>query len=312
MLVRVASCVAMIRPPTALAVAGLTLVFAARAALAQAPPAATLAVGATPASDSSAVVIAAGDIAACTFGASETARLLDNLPGTIIVVGDAAYPSRRDPNPYKTCYDSTWGRHKERTRPVPGNHDVLPRSVMRMYFNYFGEAAGQEPDGYYSFDVGRWHVLGLNSTIAMGPKSKQGKWVAADLEANQAKCTLAFMHHPRFSSGPHSKAFTTRDVFPLLVKGGVDIVISAHDHIYERFSPMRADGSLDKTGVRQFVVGTGGNMLYPVQGIEPHSEISSNEAHGVLKLTLHPSSYAWEFVPVEGGTFRDVGRSECH
>ena len=311
MLLRVACCVAMIRPSAALAAAGLTLAVASNA-FAQDPPAATLASSAPLASDSSAVLIAAGDIAACTSGASQTARLLDNLPGTIIVAGDAGYPSRRDPNPYKTCYDSTWGRHKERTRPVPGNHDMQPRSVMRMYFNYFGEAAGQEPDGYYSFDVGRWHVLALNSTIPMSPRSKQGRWVAADLEANQAKCTLAFMHHPRFSSGPHSKAFSTRDVFPLLVKGGVDIVISAHDHIYERFSPMLADGSLDKAGVRQFVVGTGGNMLYPVQSIEPNSEISSNEAHGVLKLTLHPSSYAWEFVPVEGSTFRDVGRSECH
>jgi hypothetical protein len=311
MLRSMASFVAMIRPPAVLAAAGLTLAFAATAAFAQDPPATTLVVS-TPLTADSAVVIAAGDIAACTSGASETARLLDSLPGTIIVAGDAAYPSRRDPNPYKTCYDSTWGRHKERTRPVPGNHDVLPRSVMRMYFNYFGDAAGQEPDGYYSFDVGRWHVLALNSTIPMGPRSKQGKWVAADLEASQAQCTLAFMHHPRFSSGPHSKAFTTRDVFPLLVKAGVDVVVSAHDHIYERFSPMRADGSLDKTGVRQFVVGTGGNMLYPVQAIEPNSEISSNEAFGVLKLTLHPTSYAWEFVPVEGGTFRDVGRSECH
>lgn len=262
------------------------------------------------ASDSTAVLLAAGDIAACTRGAHATALLLDDLPGEIVVAGDAAYYSARDRDPYRTCYDSTWGRHKQRTHPAIGNHDAEVR-MARKYFEYFGAAAGPQPGGYYSFAVGAWHVLALNSMIAMDPRSAQGRWIAADLAANPAKCTLAFLHHPQFSSGPHAKRWTTRSVFPLLDSAGVDVLISAHDHIYERFAPMRANGTRDEDGVRQFVVGTGGNGLYAIERVQRNSEALSDEEYGVLKLTLEPERYAWEFVPVNHGTFSDSGSARC-
>lgn len=261
--------------------------------------------------DSTAVLLAAGDIAACTNGSWETARLLDSLQGLIIVAGDAAYTSQQNPNPYRTCYDPTWGRHKERTRPVLGNHDAEP-GVIRRYFEYFGKSAGPRPAGYYSFDVGGWHVLALNSTIAMRPRSAQGKWIAADLAAHPRLCTLAFMHHPRFSSGPHSNQQSAIDVFPTLDDAGVDVVVGAHDHIYERFAPMRANGSRDDRGVRQFVVGTGGSGLYPIERVQPNSEAQNNTDYGILKLTLNPSSYSWEFIPITQTGFRDSGSANCH
>lgn len=258
-----------------------------------------------------AVVLAAGDIAACTWGAWATAQLLDSLPGEIIVAGDAAYLSTRDRNPYRTCYDTTWGRHKRRTHPVPGNHD-WEGPMRRLYFEYFG-ASANAPGGYHSFDVGRWHVLALNSNLVMSRGSAQWRWAAADLAAHPARCTLAFMHHPRFSSGPHTKARSALAIFPLLDSAGVDVLIGAHDHIYERFAPMNK-GSVrdDDRGVRQFVVGTGGNSLYPLERVDPNSEAQNNQDIGVLKLTLSPTGYAWEFVSATLTDFRDSGSAACH
>jgi acid phosphatase type 7 len=265
-----------------------------------------------PAADSIAVVLAAGDIAACTRGAWSTARLLDSLPGDIIVPGDAAYVSKADPNPYRTCYDTTWGRHKQRTHPVPGNHD-LDVGGMRRYKSYFGKSAGPGTDGYYSFDVGRWHVIALNSTIDTRSGSRQGKWLAADLAAHPSLCTLAFMHHPRFSSGPHEKSRSAVFAFRALDEAGVDVVVSAHDHVYERFAPMRENGQRDDArGVRQFIVGTGGNALYPFDGVAPNSEAQDNEDFGILKLTLSPRGYSWEFIPAARSDFRDAGSGACH
>jgi hypothetical protein len=261
--------------------------------------------------DTDAVLLAAGDIAACTSGAFLTARLLDSLAGEIIVAGDAAYASERDPNPYKTCFDSTWGRHRKRIHPVPGNHDAEPR-VIRRYFDYFGASAGDSPGGYYSFDVGQWHVVALNSTIDLRPRSRQGKWLAADLAAHPALCVLAFMHHPRFSSGPHTKQPWVLAIFPLLDSAGVDVVVSAHDHIYERFAPMHDDGSSDERGVRQFVVGTGGNALYAIEQLQSNSEAHDIDDNGILKLTLHPRGYAWEFIPAAASDFHDAGSGTCH
>ena len=260
--------------------------------------------------DSVGALLAAGDVAMCTVGATETARILDTLPGDIIVLGDAAYSSERDPNPYITCYDSTWGRHKRRTHPALGNHDM---ETLGKYFDYFGVMAGPRPGGYYSFDVGRWHVLALNSNIDMGPRSAQGRWAAADLAAHRTICTLAYMHHPRFSSGPHVK---NRLVFPmwrLLDSAGVDVVISGHDHIYERFAPMRRNGTRDdRNGVRQFVAGTGGAHLYEIEQVDPNSEARSSEAYGILKLTLSPGRYTWQFVPTAPSAFTDAGSGTCH
>ncbi|MEX2151981.1 MAG: metallophosphoesterase [Gemmatimonadaceae bacterium] len=262
--------------------------------------------------DSTAVVLAAGDIAACTRGSWLTARLLDKQGGDILIAGDAAYITPTDPNPYRTCFDTTWGRHKTRIHPVPGNHDQDPNG-MRRYFEYFGASAGPQPGGYYSFDVGDWHVLALNSTIAMDSSSAQGKWVAADLAANPRQCTLVFMHHPRFSSGPHEKSPAVIAVFPVLDAAGVHVAIAAHDHIYERFAPMRANGVRDdRRGIRQFVVGTGGNTLYGIRNVQPNSQIRQNSHVGILKLTLHQRGYVWEFLSGAPSSFRDRGTGTCH
>jgi hypothetical protein len=262
--------------------------------------------------DSGHVLLAAGDIAACTAGSTLTARILDSIPGTIIVAGDAAYARHDGSDPYATCYATTWGRHKARTRPAPGNHDMEP-AMKPLYFAYFGDAAGEAPSGYYSFDVGAWHVLALNSTMPMHRKSDQGRWIVADLAANSTRCTLAFMHHPRFSSGPHSRSVAAAEGFALLARGGVDVLVSGHDHIYERFAPMRENGARDdRDGVRQFVVGTGGNALYPIRRIRRNSQSRQNRVYGVLKLTLRATDYSWEFVPATPTRFRDSGSASCY
>jgi 3',5'-cyclic AMP phosphodiesterase CpdA len=262
--------------------------------------------------DSGHVLLAAGDIAACTKGSALTARILDSIPGDIIVPGDAAYFQPDQPDPYATCYGTTWGRHKSRTRPVPGNHDAEP-AMVRLFFEYFGAAAGEPPGGYYSFDAGDWLVIALNSTIAMDEGSAQGRWIRSTLAANSRRCTLAFMHHPRFSSGPHRTNPATRVAFELLHRGGVDVLVSGHDHIYERFAPMRPSGARDdRGGVRQFVVGTGGNGLYRIRSVRRYSQRRQNRVYGVLKLTLRSADYSWEFVPASHTEFRDSGRASCH
>jgi 3',5'-cyclic AMP phosphodiesterase CpdA len=262
--------------------------------------------------DSGNVLLAAGDVASCSGGSVLTARIIDSIPGAIIVAGDAAYWSQNHPDPYVTCFAPTWGRHKSRVRPVPGNHDAEP-GMLKKYFAYFGDAAGKEPDGYYSFDLGEWHVLALNSTIAMDRDSEQGRWMVRDLGANTKRCTLAYMHHPRFSSGPHSRNPDVEAAFELLERSGVDVVISAHDHIYERLAPMRANGARDdRSGVRQFVVGTGGNGLYRIRAVHRNSERRQTRVYGVLKLTLRSVDYSWEFVPASPTSFRDTGTARCH
>ena len=261
--------------------------------------------------DSVVTLLAAGDVAACTGGELATAKLIDKVDGTIVVLGDAAYTSRRDTNTYLSCFDPSWGFFKERIRPVPGNHDLEP-NMIKKYFAYFGKAAGEQPGGYYSFDYGRWHIIGLNSALDMGRRSKQGQWLSEVLAANKAKCTLAFMHHPRFSSGPHEKQWTTRAAYQTLDSAQVDVILAAHDHSYERFMPMDTDGKPADDAPRQFVVGTGGAGLYKLGRPEKGSEVRQDEWLGVLKLTLAPESYTWEFLAVEGSPFKDSGTGRCY
>jgi acid phosphatase type 7 len=262
-------------------------------------------------SDSIVTVMAAGDIAACLGGELLTARLLENTTGPILVLGDAAYESKSNPDPYDACFDPSWGSFKARVRPVIGNHDFQPH-MIRRYFDYFGEAAGPQPGGYYSFDAGRWHVIALNSNIDVGPRSKQGKWLADDLAANTSKCTLAFMHHPRFSSGPHNPQWTTRAAYIALDSAQVEIVVSGHDHTYERFRPMDVEGNPLDDAPRQFVVGTGGGAMYQIKKAEKGSEVHQDRNFGVLKLTLAPDSYTWEYLSVEGFSFTDSGSGRCY
>ena len=258
-----------------------------------------------------AVFAGAGDIALCASdGAHEaTARLLDSIGGTVFALGDNVYMSGTAEE-YRDCYDRTWGRHRLRTRPVPGNHEYESRAAA-PYFDYFGANAGPHGLGYYSFDLGGWHIVALNSNVPVGAGSAQGTWLRANLSANRARCTLAYWHHPRFSSGRHGNDERMRDLWQVLYEAGADVVLSAHDHTYERFAPQDPDGFPDPNGgIRQFVVGTGGARPYPFVTVRPNSEMRL-AALGVLKLTLSGAGYDWEFIAVSGEP-RDGGSASCH
>lgn len=257
------------------------------------------------------VLVGAGDIATCGDpGAEETAKLLDQIAGIVFTSGDNAY-EEGNKQEYFSCYEPTWGRHKERTRPAPGNHEYKT-SAAHPYFEYFGENAGPAGRGYYSYDVGSWHIVSLNSNISARAGSAQVRWLREDLATHPAKCTLAYWHHPVFSSGKHGNDARMREVWRVLYEFGADVVVNGHDHIYERFAPQTPAGVLDEgKGIREFIVGTGGKSLYRFGTIRANSQVRANSAFGVLKLTLYPTRYAWEFIPVAGHTFRDSGSDEC-
>jgi hypothetical protein len=265
------------------------------------------------------VVVAAGDIASCASPGDEaTSELLAGIDGTIITLGDNAY-EKGSTEDFRECYDPTWGRYKNRTRPVPGNHEYHTPGA-EGYFDYFGEAAGDPSKGYYSYDLGRWHVVALNSIKCLEKAgchaaSPQVRWLKSDLAASDDKaCTLAYMHHPRFSSGElHGSTPEVRPLWEALYEAGTDVVLAGHEHNYERFAPQDPNGEADpERGIRQFVVGTGGKRHYEVETTLPNSEVHNDETYGVLKLTLHPEGYSWRFIPVEGETFTDSGHGRCH
>ena len=263
-------------------------------------------------------VIAAGDIVDCynLSGSEATAKLVDKTPGTVLTLGDLAYPDGTDQN-FNECYAKTWGRHKSRTRPAPGNHEYHTPGAAG-YFNYFGKIAGETGRGYYSFDLGSWHIIALNSQCAdvggCQRGSPQERWLHDDLEKNSSKCILAYWHSPLFSSGSeHGNDPTMKPFWSDLYEAGADIVLNGHDHDYERFAPQNPDGIADpKKGIREFVVGTGGKNQRRFNLPLPTTASRSNSTFGVLKLTLHPQSYAWEFIPVAGGQFKDSGSGSCH
>ena len=269
-----------------------------------------------PAPGEQAVLIGAGDIADCGHieEARKTAAIVEKIPGTVFTLGDNAYPSGT-PEQFAACYAPTWGRFKDRTRPAVGNHDYRTTGAT-AYFSYFGAAAGDPNKGYYSYDLGAWHILVVNSNCGeiggCRRGSAQEKWVREDLAAHPALCTLAMWHHPRFSSAEHGDAPFMREIWKDLFDAGAELVLSGHDHTYERFAPMDAAGKADsKRGVRQFVAGTGGRSLYKWVNVHATSEVRENEVYGVLKLTLRPDSYDWQFLPAEG-TFTDTGSGKCH
>jgi uncharacterized protein YjdB len=261
---------------------------------------------------SSATLLAAGDIAYCDEdGDEQTAALLDNLAGTIITLGDMAYEDGTLAE-FQNCYGPSWGRHKARTRPSPGNHEYHS-SNAQGYFDYFGAAAGEVGKGYYSFDLGDWHIIALNYYVSTSSSSPQITWLKADLAANQKKCVLAYWHRPRFSSGHHGSSTSPNAFVQPLYDAGADVVLVSHDHIYERFAPMRPDGTADAVrGIRHFTVGTGGAPLTEINTPVAGSEVRNNTAHGILKLTLRADGYDWQFVPVAGKTFTDTGSGTCH
>ncbi|MBW3576739.1 MAG: metallophosphoesterase [Actinobacteria bacterium] len=265
-----------------------------------------------------AVLVGAGDIASCESSGDEaTAALLDEIDGTVATFGDNVY-DRGTATEFARCYDPSWGRHRHRTRPAPGNHDYGTDSAT-AYFDYFGTAAGPRGAGYYSYDLGpHWHAIVLNSNCGAvggcGPGSAQERWLRGDLAANADRHVVAYWHHARFSSGPHGDSDATAAFWTALYEHGAEIVLAGHDHLYERYAPLDPRGLLDTShGIRQFVVGTGGRSLYRLrQPRRAGSEAASDATYGVIVLTLRRDGYDWEYAPVAGGTFRDAGQGSVH
>lgn len=263
----------------------------------------------TPSPAAIAVLVGSGDIAKCgSAGTIATAKLLDSIPGTVFTTGDNVYDNGTA-SEYRDCYAPTWGRHKNRTRPVPGNHEYNTPGA-KAYFDYFGEAAGFPDEGYYSYRAGNWLVLALNSEIDMRPGSPQLTWLTNELRINPTTCAAAYFHRPLFSSGPHGNNADVAPLWRVLQASGVEVIIAGHDHLYERFARLDADGRPDPRGIRQFVVGTGGGDPYQIVRNTSGSEARGG-AWGVLKLTLAGNSYSWEFIPVAGASFRDSGTDTC-
>jgi acid phosphatase type 7 len=281
------------------------------------------------------VVVAAGDIASCASKGDETtAHLLARIGGTVLTLGDNAYEDGTAAD-FRECYNPSWGKYKARTKPAPGNHDysfgetaiggAIEAAIGRViggaegYFGYFGKAAGNPAKGYYSYNLGSWHLLSLNSNCAevghCDSSSQQMRWLKANLAANPNKrCTLAYFHHPRFSSGEvHGSTTEVKPLWDVLYAAGVDVVLSGHEHNYERFAPQDPNGRADpKRGIREFVVGTGGYYHYPISEPIANSKTHNDHTYGVLKLTLHSKGYEWRFVPAGDGTFTDSGSARCH
>jgi hypothetical protein len=269
------------------------------------------------------ILIGAGDIASCKSleGAEATAKLIESIPGEVFAAGDLAY-EKGTAEEFKNCYDKTWGRFKNRTHPAPGNHEFYGAKDGSPYFDYWGTQAGEREKGYYSFDLGDWHVIALNTNCAApglegcGAGSPQDLWLQKDLAEHSRSCIVAFGHHALYSSGvlkSHAIHPELRQLWQDLYRAHADLVLNGHEHSYERFAPQDPYGNLDaKHGIREIVVGTGGRDHGPLGFPIPNSQVRNADSYGVLKLTLSPGKYAWEFVPVEGSTFHDSGEDACH
>jgi acid phosphatase type 7 len=270
------------------------------------------------------VLVGAGDIASCKdlSGAEATAELIEKIPGEVFAAGDLAY-EKGTAEEFKNCYDKTWGRFKGRTHPAPGNHEFYGSKDGSPYFKYWGAQAGPPEKGYYSFDLGVWHVIALNTNCAApglggcGPGSDQDLWLQQDLAAHLNSCIVAFGHHALYSSGVfknHAIHPELRQLWRDLYKAHADLALTGHEHSYERFAPQDPDGNADpKNGIREIVVGTGGRSNDPLGFPIHNSQVRNSTSFGVLKLTLWPGKYSWEFVPVDAKNgFHDSGAGTCH
>ena len=279
-------------------------------------------------------ILAAGDLGHCEnspykkllswwrgenryFGGHRTARLLEHHSGTILVLGDLVYRYGRQLDVRK-CFEPTWGRFRDRIAPIPGNHDLESANGGKGgwgYYDFWGARAGEGARGYYSFARGTWHMVALNSELDPPGLRAQEAWLRADLAATGARCILAFWHRPMFSSGHHGRSEIMAGAYRLLHEAGASVVLTSHDHDYERFAPLAPDGSIDPVaGIRSFVVGTGGEKLDKEHTPHPHpgSEVFNNTSWGVLKMVLLDGAYTWRFLPVDGHTFTDRGRGRCN
>lgn len=267
-------------------------------------------------------VLAAGDIADCrkatpaASGAAKTAALitpvLESDPEAIVLaLGDQTYPIGLL-SEFQECYEPTWGGFKSRTWAIPGNHEYYSPHAGG-YFAYFGERAGAPQRGYYSLRKGNWLLIAMNSNLKPDDHARQLAWLKEELAAKPARCTLAFWHHPLYSSGGHGSNNRMTEAWSILQDAGAELVLSAHDHDYERFAPQDSAGQRDDArGMRQFVIGTGGATLTPFRFPKPHAEYRNNLSLGVLKLTLKEAGYEWEFLPVDADGERDRGSALCH
>jgi hypothetical protein len=261
----------------------------------------------TPTPSDGVVLVGAADITNCNRTQDEqTALLLDNIPGTVFTAGDNAYVDGTYTE-YLNCYDPSWGRHKSRTKPSPGNHEYLT-SGAAGYFQYFNNIPS-----YYAYNLGAWRIYALNSEISVSTTSAQVTWLQDDLAANPNQCVLAYWHRPRWSSGSnHGNNSNMQTLWQILYNAGAELVINGHEHHYERFSEMNASGTAVAQGLREIVVGTGGAGLYPFGTVRSTSQVRNNTTYGVLKLTLQEGRYDWEFIPIAGSIFRDSGSDTCH
>jgi acid phosphatase type 7 len=262
------------------------------------------------------VVLAAGDIAYCPSGAAasnamQTAAALRRVPGApVLVLGDLAYFSGT-PAEFNDCFDPTWGVEKARLRPAPGNHEYVTPDATG-YFGYFGTQAGLAMRGYYSFDVGDWHIVSLNSNIDAVTGSTQELWLRDDLGKTSRSCILAYWHHPVFTSSPRGNNAKMRDIWSTLGEFRTAVILNGHEHNYERFAKQNANGVVDLiNGIRQFIVGTGGIGMTPMVTPQTNSEVRNALTFGALKLTLASNSYAWDFVPAVEGVVVDSGTASC-
>jgi len=268
------------------------------------------------------VLVGAGDIASCKYpeGAEATAKLIEKIPGAVFAAGDLAY-EHGSAAEFKNCYDRTWGKFKDRTRPALGNHEYADPGAA-AYFQYWGEQAGEAGKGYYSYELGVWHIVVLNTNCAApglggcGKGSPQELWLYDDLKTHPNSCIAAYGHHALYSSGifrKHAVHPELRQLWIDLYEAHADLMLVGHEHSYERFAPQDPEGELDFThGIREIVTGTGGRSHDPLGFAVPNSEVRNADTFGVLKVTLSPHAYTWEFVPVPGGTFRDSGAGVCH
>jgi hypothetical protein len=260
-------------------------------------------------------LIAAGDAARCDGSIDEaTAAEIEAIPGAVAALGDNAYENG-SPQDYAQCYDPSWGQFKDRTRPVPGNHEYQTPGAAG-YFGYFGPSVGSLGQSWYAWDFGAWRIYALDANCGQiggcGQGSPELTWLTNELATHPAQCVLAYWHQPRFSSGLHGNNPAVDDIWRAISSAGTDIVLGAHDHMYERFAQLDANGTpVTGSGTREFVVGTGGGNAYEFQEIRAGSEVRIAQTFGVLRLTLGAGSYDWAFVPINGGTHGDSGSDSC-
>lgn len=277
----------------------------------------------SPTVDGAVTLVGAGDISVCGSNTSDTrtAQLVQNILDTdttaiAFTLGDNVYPDGSS-TWFWSCYEPTWGAFKTRTRPVPGNHDYYNNPKAEGYFEYFGANAGPAGRGWYRYDAGAWRVYALSSECVRGSKCyiSQYRWLRADLVNNPHQCVIAMWHRPRFSSGEeHGSSTRMAPVFKLLYDHGAEIVLSGHDHNYERFYPTDADGNIaPSSGIRQWVVGTGGTSLRPFdEPALPATATRDATAHGVLRLDLYAGGYDWQFLTTSSNPYTDAGSASCH